>query len=164
MSNELERIAAGLRHVYEGGAWHGPSVAEALAGVTAADAAARPVPSAHTIYELAHHLAAWTGEVTRRLHGGTPGEPAEGDWPDPSVVVDEAQWNATLAFLAARHATLVAAILEFDAARLSEKVGSQASASLGTGGSFRTMLHGLLQHDAYHAGQIVQLKKALRSA
>jgi hypothetical protein len=41
---------------------------------------------------------------------------------------------------------------------------SQASAASGTGVSHRTMLHGLVQHHAYHAGRIVLLKNALRSA
>jgi hypothetical protein len=79
-------------------------------------------------------------------------------------VVDEAQWKATLAFLTARHTALEAAILELDPDRLGTPVGMPGSPSLGTGGSYRTMLHGLLQHDAYHAGQIMLLKKALRSA
>lgn len=161
MTGELQRIVGGLRHMYEGGAWHGPSVTEALAGVTAAEAAARPVPSAHSIYELVHHLAAWTGEVTRRLQGAQAAEPEDGDWPSPDVVVDEARWNEALALLAARHLALSAAILEFDAGRLSDKVGYDSSAPLGTGGSYRTMLHGLIQHDAYHSGQIVLLKRAL---
>ena len=164
MADELQRIVGGLRHIYGGGAWHGPSVTEALAGITAADAAARPVPSAHSIYELVHHLAAWTGEVTRRLQGADAAEPEDGDWPSPDVTIDEAQWNAVLALLAARQAALSDAILAFDAGRLSDKVGYEASAPLGTGGSYRTMLHGLIQHDAYHAGQIVLLKRALGRA
>jgi uncharacterized damage-inducible protein DinB len=164
MDGELQRIVGGLRRVYEGGAWHGPSVVEALDGVRAADAAARPVPSAHTIHELTHHIAAWKGEVTRRLEGGEPGEPADGDWPDPGVVVDQSRWEAVTAMLAARQVALLEAVLAFDADRLGEPVGSAASVSLGAGGSFRAMLHGSMQHDAYHAGQIVLLKKALHSA
>ena len=164
MDDELLQIVGGLRRVFEGGAWHGPSVVEALDGVSAADAAARPVRTSHTIYELTHHIAAWKGEVTRRLEGGEAGEPADGDWPDPGVAVDRSHWEAVTARLAARQVALLDAVLAFDAGRLGETVRSEASAASGAGGTFRAMLHGTMQHDAYHAGQIVLLKKALHPA
>lgn len=164
MENELQRIVGGLRRVYEGGAWHGPSLVEALDGVSAADAAARPVPTAHTIYELTHHLAAWKGEVTRRLEGDEPGDPAEGDWPDSGDVVDQSRWEAVMGMLAAAQVALLDTVLAFDAGRLGEPVSARASASTSAGDSFRAMLYGSMQHDAYHAGQIVLLKKALHSA
>jgi hypothetical protein len=44
--SEIERIVEQLRQVHEGEAWHGPSVREAVAGVTARGAAARPVGAA----------------------------------------------------------------------------------------------------------------------
>ena len=48
-----------------------------------------------------------------------------------------------------------------DPARLHESVGPARDAPLGTGVTFYGMLHGLIQHDAYHAGQIVLLKRAI---
>jgi hypothetical protein len=42
---------------------------EILEGVTAARAAARPIGSAHTIWELVLHIAAWDGAVLRRMGG-----------------------------------------------------------------------------------------------
>jgi len=40
-------------------------------------------------------------------------------------------------------------------------VGPSREAGLGTGVSVAVMLHGIIQHDAYHAGQMALLKKAL---
>ena len=158
---ELKRLAGELRRIYEGEAWHGPSVREALSGVTAAQAAGRSLPGAHTIFELTHHIAAWTGEVTRRLRGGSPSEPEDGDFPAPGAQVDEAKWEATKALLAARNAELVAAILAFDPSRLDEVVGGAGTGPAESRATFRTMLHGVVSHDAYHAGQIVILRKGL---
>jgi hypothetical protein len=44
MMGELERIEDQRRRGLEGRAWHGPAVLELLAGVTVAQAHARPIP------------------------------------------------------------------------------------------------------------------------
>src|SRR5437879_1774677 len=56
---EVERILDQLKRAYEGNAWHGPSVREALEGITAEQATKRPLANAHSIWELAHHIAVW---------------------------------------------------------------------------------------------------------
>ena len=66
---EIERILDQLKRAYEGDAWHGPSVREALAGVTAQQAHARPLTNAHSIWELVHHIAVWENVGRRRLEG-----------------------------------------------------------------------------------------------
>ena len=157
----LQHIAEQLRRMHEGDAWHGPSVREALEGVTAEMAIRHAVREAHTIYDIAHHVAAWAGEVTRRLEGRAPQMPDEGDFPAPVVALSESGWASARARVDDAHARLTAAILAFDPARLQEPLGSQLNAPLGTGVTFAGMLHGLIQHDAYHAGQIVLLKRTM---
>ena len=49
---ETARIADQLRRAFYGGAWHGEALFEILRGVTAKQAAARPIKSAHSIWEL----------------------------------------------------------------------------------------------------------------
>jgi uncharacterized damage-inducible protein DinB len=161
MSDSRPFIVDQLRRLHEGDAWHGPSLQEALAGVTAGMAVARPIPGAHNIAELVHHVAAWVGEVTTRLGGRIPQMPDEGDFPPPIDVLDEEAWTALRVRLDHAHHRLVDAILGFDPSRLEERMGT-ADAPLGTGVSFEGMLHGVVQHDAYHAGQIVLLKRAQR--
>lgn len=160
MSDSRQFIVDQLRRLHEGDAWHGPSLQEALTDVTAGMAVARPVPNAHNIAELVHHVAAWVGEVTARLGGRTPQLPEDGDWPPPVDVLSDAEWTALRMHLDTAHHRVVAAIHAFDPSRLDERMGT-ADAPLGTGVSFEGMLHGLVQHDAYHAGQIVLLKRAL---
>src|SRR5215469_322811 len=81
MMGELERIAEQLRRGLEGGAWHGPAVLELLAGVTAAQAHARPIPGARGIWELVLHLGGAYRLVLRRLRGNSTQLAPDEDWP-----------------------------------------------------------------------------------
>ncbi|HSA57542.1 MAG TPA: DinB family protein [Gemmatimonadaceae bacterium] len=157
--SELERITDQLHRMYHGDAWHGPSLTEALDGVTVAQAAARPLHGGHTIHELTHHVAAWIGEVHDRLLGKAPGNPADGDFPPPDEPVDGAAWERVRERLAARHAALMQVVARFDPGRLDDPVDPTKGRQSGTAGTFYALLHGLVQHNAYHAGQIAILRK-----
>jgi hypothetical protein len=140
--------------------WHGPSTTDVLKGVTAEQAAAHPIPGAHSIWEIVLHLAAWQGEAVRRLEGNAPTLPEEGDWPevgDPS----EAAWRQARERLDATHSRLLDTLAGLIDADLDRPGGSVTDRALGTGGTHRTMVEGLLQHAAYHSGQIVLLRKAV---
>jgi uncharacterized damage-inducible protein DinB len=161
--DERTFIVDQLRRMHTGHAWHGPSVREALEGVDAELARRKVLPSAHTIHALAHHVAAWVDEVRQRLEGRDPGMPEAGDFPAPAPDLDDVQWQGALARLDTAHARLAEAILMLDPARLDDPVGTEPSPPLGTAPSVRAMLHGLVQHDAYHAGQILLLRRAAAS-
>ena len=154
----LPSLTADLRRIYEGNSWHGPSVLDAIDRVDAGQAAKRPLAGAHSIYELTHHIAAWMGEVTSRVQGNTPGMPADGDFPAPDFKVDEAAWTEVRSRLERRQAELLEAIATFDESRLDEPVDPKNKGKDGPV-SYRALLSGLAQHSAYHAGQIVLLKK-----
>ena len=153
-------LLADLRRIYEGNAWHGPAVLDAIKGVTAGQAAARPIPGAHSIYELTHHIGAWIGEVTSRLQGNAPAMPVDGDFPPEGPTVDGAAWADVCARLERRQAELLETVGSFDADRLDEPVDTKNRGKDGPV-SFRALLSGLAQHSAYHAGQIMILRKAL---
>jgi len=157
-TGEIRRIIEELRRAHDGDAWHGSSLREVLAGVDAAAAAAHPVPGAHSIWEIVLHLSGWAREVARRVEGGTPGLPADGDWPQVAAA-GEAEWQAALADLQLAHAELVEAVGRRSEAALDEPVGRDRDAPTGTGVTWHIMLHGVAQHDAYHGGQIALLRK-----
>lgn len=152
---ETERILDQLKRAYGGEAWHGPSVKEVLAGVTAEQAHARPLENAHSIRELVQHIAVWEDVGRRRLAGdraaialSTPE-----DWP-PADDDSEAAWEQAKASLDRVHQALVEAIARVPHSRLDEPIIEGLSTVYVT-------LHGVIQHDLYHAGQIAILKKAL---
>lgn len=153
--SEIERILDQLQRAYEGNAWHGPSIREALAGVTAAQAHARPLQNAHSIWELVQHIAVWE-EVGRRRLSGDRAQIAISspeDWPPPEDR-SEAAWEQAKAALDRGHRALVEAITRTPESRLDEPIFEGMSTVYVT-------LHGVIQHDLYHAGQIAILKKAL---
>jgi uncharacterized damage-inducible protein DinB len=154
---EIERISDQFRRAFDGNAWHGPSVMALLEGVSASQAAARPIPSAHSIWQLVNHIAAWERACLRRLNGDPAQLTDEEDWP---AVADtsEAAWEQTKQELVANHQQLLQKIAEVDDGRLDQPIINNAPT---TYSSVYVTLHGGVQHDLYHAGQIALLKKAL---
>jgi len=152
--SESARIADQLRRAFDGEAWHGDSLFEILEGVTAARAAARPIAGAHTIWELVLHVAAWDGAVLRRL-GGASVELADAENFPPVTDASAAAWRAALAQVRRGHAELVAAVASLPDSRLDDMVPGKEGAHY----TFYYMLHGVVQHELYHAGQIALLKK-----
>ncbi len=151
-----------LRRSLHGPAWHGPALCEALADVSVSEAFARPASGAHSIAQLALHAVAWMEEVHRRVHGAEPAEPARGDWPGVGPR-SRAQWDTIRALVATTGEALDQALVDFPVARLTERVGRGLhNAPLGSGVPYAVMLSGVVQHNVYHAGQIVLNKKALR--
>ena len=146
--------------IAEGDPWYGPNIDQVLADITTTDAAAHPIPDAHSIWEITLHLTAWVREVQRRLQLGDWQMPEEGDWPAPAAV-NAANWSAAVNELSEAHASLAAQLSDFPETRLDESLGGTRDHAMGSGQTYRQMLHGLLQHDAYHLGQISLLKKAL---
>jgi uncharacterized damage-inducible protein DinB len=157
---ELERISNELRLAYQGDAWHGPSVRAALEGVDARMATTRLAPSAHTICELVLHMTAWTREVARRLALGVAQEPEAGDWPAGNPAND-AEWKAIVAAFDAANEETLSAMAHLNEAVLDERIGDVRDPALGSGVTGYVTLHGLVQHHAYHTGQISLLKKAI---
>jgi uncharacterized damage-inducible protein DinB len=150
--SEVQTIIDQLRRAFEKEAWHGPSVSGLLSDVTATQAVTRPLAAAHNIWEIVLHIAAWESVVRRRLAGEPVSDlPDEEDWP-PVREASEAAWRKTLRDLERGHRQLQEAVESLHDDRLEEIVP-------GKGYSVYVMLHGVVQHDLYHAGQIAMLKK-----
>ena len=160
MASEIERIVDQLHREHEGDPWHGSPLRAILHGITHAHAAARPIPAGHSIWELVLHITAWKGEVRRRLSGAPAGEPQEGDWPavgDPTLE----RWRAALERLETVHRELLNGIRALPEQQLFEPSNDSRDRETGAGVSYYVLLHGIVQHDVYHSGQIALLKKAL---
>ncbi len=148
---EINKISDQLEINFRGDAWHGPSVMQLLADVTAEQAAARPVQNAHSIWELVLHIKVWKDATGRRLAGEAfEPTPAE-DWPEVTAT-GEAAWENTLKELEASNEKLAEAAAKLDDSQLHEP-------AIGENYSNYFMIHGVIQHDLYHAGQIALLKK-----
>ncbi|HVP44063.1 MAG TPA: DinB family protein [Terriglobales bacterium] len=150
----LATITDQMRRSFDGDAWHGPAVMEILKGVTARQAAAKPLSGAHSIWELVLHLTTWSSVVTRRLKGEALEPTAAEDYPAISDQ-SEAAWQRAVESLRRTHDALLAAVERLPESRLADAVPGKPY-------SFEFMLLGVVQHDLYHAGQIALLKKAFK--
>src|SRR5580658_10183916 len=140
-----------LDEAYEKRTWHGPNLRQAIRGVTAKQAAWRPGPGRHNIWEETLHAAYWKYAVRRRIEGGKRGSfvlkgsnffarPEKGK-------ANEAAWRADKELLEQEHRALRATIGKI----------------LGTprGAKFLGQIYGVALHDVYHAGQIRLLRRLM---
>jgi uncharacterized damage-inducible protein DinB len=152
--SEINRILDQMDRAYSGEAWHGPDLGQLLGGVSAEDASKHPVLGAHSIWELVNHIAAWNTIV----HQKSIGEPAEVtgeiDWP-PVWEANDIAWKRALENLAESRTRLRNYVKTLRDDQLDEPIVRENY-------SRYVLLHGLVQHDLYHAGQIAVLKKALK--
>jgi len=153
--NEIARILDQMDRAFGGEAWHGPALRKLLEGLSAEDASRHRIPGAHSVWELVNHIAAWNQIVSRRALGEKVDVTAEMDWP-PVREISDAAWTQTQERLKESRRAQRSVVEQLSDNQLTRRVqGEQQTYSM------YVMLHGLVQHDLYHAGQIAILKKAI---
>jgi uncharacterized damage-inducible protein DinB len=152
--SEIARILDQLDRAYSGDAWHGPSLLRLIEGVSAENASKHSIAGAHSIWELVNHIAAWKTIVQHELSGELVEISTERDWP-PVWEASDVAWMRSLETLAESQRRLRKAVEGLRDDQLNEKPVARSD------NSRYLMLHGVVQHDLYHAGQIAVLKKAL---
>jgi uncharacterized damage-inducible protein DinB len=150
--SEGARIADQLQRAFYGNAWHGPAVMELLKDVDMATAAAHPMDDVHSIWELVLHIAAWDGAGLKRLDGEKAKLKGKQNFP-PMPQPTEKAWREAVAAVKHTHDTLVETVAALSDKRLRDQVPGKPY-------DFYHLLHGIAQHELYHAGQIAILKKA----
>jgi uncharacterized damage-inducible protein DinB len=161
---QRDRLLDALKRAHDGAPWHGPSRAEVLRDVTAAEAAWQPAADAHSIWAIVLHMRGWTREVLRRAQGAVPADPEDGDWPAVPVPADDAAWRATIESLEASHAALHAFVADMDEDGRAARVKDRPWDPPGQAITQRAMIRSLAEHDVYHTGQLAMLKRLARAA
>jgi uncharacterized damage-inducible protein DinB len=155
MTTECNRIAYQLASTINGEAWYGDSVREILNGITAGQAKARPIPNAHSIWEIVVHVNAWINFFSGAIQG-TPiptwsTMPKEMDWPLVKDTSEQA-WKQAVTTFFDEHLRLVKTIKSFGDERLEVIVPGRTY-------NFYRLFQSATQHAVYHSGQIALLKK-----
>lgn len=146
---ETASLADQLARIYGGPAWMGPDLKELLSKVSNEKASAKILPEAHTIWELVLHISTWLRVARERLSASDVLDPTkEEDWP-----AIRQPWSDALGQLDSEVRALQQAILAFPPERLHERAPASEPQT------FYVLLHGVIQHTAYHAGQIALLAK-----
>lgn len=150
---EIELIVDQMERAFEGDAWHGSSMSEILSDVSVVRALAHPIADAHSIWEIVLHTSVWQRTVRERLQGQPiVSLPDDVDWPS----VEEgspAAWAEAVRELRSEYELLREEARNWIRKDLSETTEGQRY-------TVYEMLHGVVQHNLYHAGQVALLKKA----
>ncbi len=147
----MNRIIRLIKSTYNGEPWHGPSIVRVIDNVDA-DKAFRHIPPIHTIAELVKHMSAWRQYAIRRLQGDHKYLMSDReDW-TPIARQDEATWQAIKQQLNDSQTHLIHTLENTEDDVLSTYLEDKSH-------DYYTMLHGVIQHDIYHQGQIILLSK-----
>jgi hypothetical protein len=142
-------VLALLDEAYEKKTWHGPNLKQSLKGVTAEQAAWRPGPGRHNIWEVALHAAYWKYAVRRRIEGGKRGSfvlKGSNFFARPEKdEMTEAAWDVDKKLLEREHRALREAVAKVLRTPRAARLLPQ--------------LYGIAFHDIYHAGQIRLLRR-----
>lgn len=142
---------------YDGTPWYGKSICRILEGVGAGTAFRQPPGSPHTIARLVAHMIAWKQVLVDRLEKNGNPKPRQKETflTAPYGSDPETAWENLKAKLDRQQRELIQ-LLQFADPAKPEKPGKTEKLPL-------RLLFGVLQHDAYHLGQIALLKKELNS-
>ncbi|HSB70112.1 MAG TPA: DinB family protein [Candidatus Methylomirabilis sp.] len=155
---EIGLLLRMLDEGYEKKAWHGPNLRGSVRGLDVQEAAWRPAPARHNIWEIVVHAAYWKYIVLRRLRGERKGSfPLTGsNWFVRPVSPTPQAWRGDLALLGDMHRQMRAAVAA---------LGSRDLQAIPPGSkvSNLTLISGIAAHDVYHAGQIQLLKRLART-
>lgn len=151
---EISRIINMLQNTYDGAAWHGASVMEVINKISARQAFHEP-EHIHRICELVQHMITWRVFALKRLEGDDQFEVSQNeDWKDFSHA-DSAIWESIKKDLGKSQQKLIHALGQANDDLLSELVVGKAY-------DYYTMIHGVIQHDLYHLGEIALLSKEFK--
>ena len=158
MQKEILRLTQMFGAVAHGKTWHGQSVFQTLENTSSEEATAHPIPESHSIWDYLLHIINWRDYAIRTLLDHEPyivDLNTEKDW---TTIIDFSSeaWEATLELYKTSTDELSEAIKTLDDSMLEKVVPGHKF-------TFYTLLHGVIQHDIYHSGQIVLLKKMLKA-
>jgi hypothetical protein len=147
MKTDVRLLLDLLSEAFDKKSWHGPNLRGSIRGVSAKQAAWRPKPRAHNIWELALHAAYWKYVLRRRITGEKRGSfvLTGSNFFTRPVDVTEKAWRADVEILEAEHKKLRDVVANLPVNNRNPK-------------TFH-LIRGAAAHDLYHAGQIRLLRR-----
>lgn len=149
--NEAEVLIEQIRSTYNGNAWHGASIMNALKEVDHKEASLKPLSSRHTIWELVDHISAWL-EVPVKIYREKKDYhdlPLEENWKPMGSTQED--WINTTKRLEKAIEDFVSVVEKMPLEDFDENVPNHDF-------NYRKLFYGALNHNLYHLGQISILK------
>ena len=148
---EVSRIIKLFRDLYDGHPWLDVTLLTTLQKITPAEAAARISPGFNSIWEIVNHLVQWRLNVLERVRGNviiTPGD----NYFEPVKDISSDSWINTLKDLEDSQMQWLSFLEGLGESDLKKVYPNNNM-------TYYEHIHGILQHDAYHLGQISLLAK-----
>jgi uncharacterized damage-inducible protein DinB len=144
----LQQYKEDFQRVYDGNPWLGKSIQKSLHGIDAEHAFHRPIPNGHTIVELLRHMISWRQVLIEKLkRSGKPQPPQKTTFQTEKFGKNQSEiWDNLQTEFEKQHGEiqdLLGNLIQKPRKPLPMRV-----------------IHGVIQHDIYHLGQIVLLKKS----
>lgn len=144
---ERSELLAWWDEAHTDGVWWAPW-SQAVSGLTASEAAWRPSPDRHCIWQIVEHMTFWRRYFVHRNRGGEP-KPEDQlhqlNWRELPEITETA-WRSTVEHFEQSHAEVRVLLTD-------SSIHSAPKAEL--------ELRYLLFHDCYHVGQIMYIRGLL---
>lgn len=121
--SEIRLLLDLLDEAFDRKSWHGPNLRGSIRGVSAEQAAWRPAPARHNIWELTLHAAYWKYAIRRRITGEKRGSfvlPGSNFFDRP-MELTEAAWRRDAGILRKEHVALRNAVARLPLQRSAQK-------------------------------------------
>ena len=149
--NETKRISSLFKKLYDGSPWIDINITSVLQNISAEQASKRVLKNCNTIWEITNHLIDWRLNVLQRVQGKTNKTPGN-NYIETITDTSEKNWKDTLQRLSGVQKDWIEFLDKVDQSEL-VKVYTPNSMT------YYENIHGIIQHDVYHFGQIVLLSK-----
>ncbi len=153
--NLLNHIAQHLIDVSYGHNWTEVNIQDTVNDIDFKEAVTRSTFSKNTIASLVHHLAYWNRVMVQRIHG-IKVEIPESNGFDVPAINNEAGWQELIKDYMRSADELADAIKQVDKNKLELPILEGYS-------SVYKNIQGSVEHIHYHLGQIVMIKKAVKT-
>lgn len=138
-------------NLYNGSPWLGVNLVETLSQISAEKAAKKIHPDRNSIWEITNHLISWRLNVLERVRGKSMVTPGH-NYILPIGDASENAWKNTLKQLENSQHQWLDFLKTCDEKDFKKIYANNQM-------TYYEHIHGILQHDAYHLGQIVILVK-----
>jgi uncharacterized damage-inducible protein DinB len=157
MKGEIDLLLSVIDDAYSGKSWQGPNLKGSIRGLSAEEAAWRPRPDRHNIWELVLHSAYWKYTIKRKLLNEKRGSfPLKGsNWFVRPHDLTAAAWKEDQRLLEEIHRDLRQAIAALKPRVLNRKLA-------GSKHKYAKLIYGVAAHDIYHTGQITLIKRLMQ--
>jgi uncharacterized damage-inducible protein DinB len=156
MNKEIESVIVSLTELLYGEPWYGKSANAVFKNIDPAGVHKKPSPNSHSLIELLYHMITWVEFTLEQVDSNTIADIESFEKRDWRIIdAAEHSWDRGLQQFIDLHQQLILSLKNKNDNFLDKPVTYRDY-------NFRYLLHGLIQHNIYHLGQIVYLDKLLK--